>query len=264
MEGAAKTIKVSRGWPPNPSQERVPGPARTRSDPLQSETIDNDSSVGDVLGALKRLPGSVVLTFDELDRVEDPTTTTQFADTIKAITDYGLSVTIVLVGVGDDLSDLLQAHESIERSIRTVYLARMLDDELADIVRRGMEKLQMEIDDGAQGRIVALSRGLPHYTHLLAFHATLEAIDAKSLKVDMRHVVEGSYNALHEVEASVREHYKRATASGRKDATYAAVLTACALTPTDEQGTRLLPPGRCLRTAEPRARQACPARVVQF
>lgn len=201
-----------------------------------THSIDKDSGVGDVLAVLKRLPAKIVFAFDEFDRLESDVTTTRFADTIKAITDYGLPVCIVLVGVGDDLSDLLQAHESIERSIRTVHLARMLDIELEDIVSRGMQALGMAMDNDALSWIVLVSRGLPHYTHLLAYHATISALNEKSLKVDFGHVTSGSYDALHEIEATVREHYKRATATGRKDATYKEVLTACALTSTDEQG----------------------------
>jgi ABC-type multidrug transport system ATPase subunit len=59
--------------------------------------------------------GLLIIVFDEFDRILDMTTRRMMADTIKALSDHDVSVTIVIVGVADSVDDLLSQHESIER-----------------------------------------------------------------------------------------------------------------------------------------------------
>lgn len=178
----------------------------------------------------------VVIFIDEFDRIEDQKTRNQFADTIKLLADQGLPVTLVLVGVGDTVDDLVREHESIARNLSQIPMPRMNDEEIRQIIVRGMEASELQVAADFADQVIALSQGLPHYTHLLCQHAAFAAID------DERYVVVGPdferaiSAALNDVSETVRNKYYRATISNR-ETIYREVLIACALASKDELGT---------------------------
>ena len=59
----------------------------------------------------------LILIVDEFDRIGDPDVDTMFADTIKTLSDFDLDTTLILIGVADDVDDLITEHESIDRCL---------------------------------------------------------------------------------------------------------------------------------------------------
>jgi len=55
---------------------------------------------------------------------------------------------------------------------------------------KGFSHLEMTITDEALQRILLLSQGLPHYTHLIALHASRAALDRRSLEIAMQDIDE--------------------------------------------------------------------------
>ena len=92
-----------------------------------------------------------------------------FADTIKTLSDFSLDTTLILVGVADDIDDLITEHESINRCLAQIHLPRMSVGELESIVKFGIETAGMEISGEAVSQICALALGLPNYVHALAW-----------------------------------------------------------------------------------------------
>src|SRR5438094_348692 len=77
---------------------------------------------------------------------------------------------------------------SIWRGLRPIQVPRMPPAELAAIARFALGKLEMTIADDAVARIVALSGGLPYYTHALGLLASREAVRAGESAVQVAHV----------------------------------------------------------------------------
>jgi Cdc6-like AAA superfamily ATPase len=177
----------------------------------------------------------VVVFVDEFDRLGDHTARTLFADTIKLLSDHLVGATIVLVGVADDIDELIREHGSVERALVQIHMPRMSREELAEIVERGVETAQMTIAATAVKRIAALSQGLPHYTHLLAQHAAHSALDAGRTNVTIGDVDRAVSRAIDRAQQSIMEAYRRATTSGRRSL-YPQVLLASALASEDEFG----------------------------
>lgn len=178
----------------------------------------------------------LVLIVDEFDRLQDGNARSMFADTIKTLSDNAVPATLVLVGVADTVDELVSEHQSIERALVQIHMPRMSTDELAEIIGKGLSKLEMKIDPAARERITLLSRGLPHYTHALSLHAVRAALDEGQLTIRMRHVDQAIQKALDEAQQSTKSAYHKAVMSQRKDNLYAQVLLACALAETDEMG----------------------------
>jgi Cdc6-like AAA superfamily ATPase len=176
-----------------------------------------------------------IVFLDEFDRVSDPMAHRFFADTLKTLSDEVIPATIVLVGVADNVDELVREHASVERAIVQVHMPRMSESELADIVINGLASVTMSADKAAVDQITMLSQGLPHYTHLLAQHAAANAVSEKSDVVSVNDVSKAIETALKRAQESIRDLYYRATYSTRNNM-YKQVLLACACAGTDEKG----------------------------
>jgi AAA ATPase-like protein len=178
----------------------------------------------------------VAVVFDEFDRLgaSDDQARTLFADTIKTLSDRVASATVVIVGVADDVGELIREHGSVERALVQIRMPRMSRDELAEIATRGVESARMSIAKPSVGRITALSQGLPHYTHLLTQLAAQNALAERRPSIAARDVDTAVARAIDRAQQSVTEAYYRATA-GDGDARRR-VLLACALADEDEFG----------------------------
>lgn len=177
-----------------------------------------------------------VIILDEFDKLEDQQAKALVANTIKSLSDYSVMATLVLVGVANSVSDLISEHQSVARALVQIRMPRMTGGELQEIVDKRLPKVGMTITKPALAQIVALSRGLPHYTHLLGQFAARRAINAKTLTIDESHVDGAEKDCLERVDQSIREQYHRATHSPRGGNIYKEVLLGCALAEPDELG----------------------------
>ncbi len=117
-----------------------------------------------------------VFVLDEFDGLREQNVSGLFADTIKILSDYAVPVTLILVGVADNVNELIEEHAYIERACVQIRMPRISQDELGEILYRGLESVEMAIAQDAIGYIVSLSQGLPHYTHLLGLAAGRAAL----------------------------------------------------------------------------------------
>lgn len=210
-------------------------PTEERSQPL-SAFLGNSVEPEEVRYLLQQFNQPALIIFDEMDRLTNPDTSRLLADTIKALSDNSVPVTLVLVGVADTVGDLIAEHASIERSLVQIQMPRMSIPELREIIDKGLARLGMSIQEEARARIAFMSQGLPHYTHLLALHATWAAIDANRQEITMDDVQAAIKNAVTDAQQSILDVYHRATRSPRRDNLYGQVLLACALARKDELG----------------------------
>ena len=178
----------------------------------------------------------VIAIVDEFDRVTNETVSRQFADTIKLLSDYPISATLILVGVADSVDELRLGHQSVERALVQVQMPRMSTGELTEIVNNGLKGLKMESDPAIISQIVNLSKGLPHYTHLLGLHTAREAIKNSTRLIQSQHLADAIKKSIEDAQQSIRSGYYKATTSPRKENLYSQVLLACALCKADDLG----------------------------
>lgn len=176
----------------------------------------------------------LIIIIDEFDRhLEDKLL---FADTIKALSDYAVKVTLVIVGVADSVDQLIAGHESIQRNLVQIPMPRMSNAELRQIVTDRLPRVNMTIGEKALTKICSLSRGLPHYTHLIAQHSAWVAIEADSSEITIGYVNDAIKEAINNSQQTVKSAYHKATTSPRTESLFRQVLLACALAPCDEFG----------------------------
>ncbi len=200
---------------------------------LRSERITPDD-VERVLTTIAE-DALVIVVVDEFDRLKK-LPRRAFADTIKALSDHAVAVTIVAVGVADSVDQLIDEHQSVERALVQIPMPRMSPEEIASILVNGLQQLVMTIEESARKRIGLLAQGLPHYAHLMGLHAARAAIDARSTVVTADAVNAAIKTAIADAQQSIRSAYVAAISSARKDNLFADVLLACALAKTNELG----------------------------
>lgn len=176
-----------------------------------------------------------VVFMDEFDRLGASNIKTELVDLMKTLSDHALDVTIVVVGVADDVDSLIEEHESIGRALNEIEMPRMSTGELSEVIDRGLRPAGMVAEDAGKDFIAQLSMGLPHYTHLMALQASLHAIATESNVLRIGHVLESLPLAAERAQQHVTRLYHSATHSTQANM-FREVLLAAALTPTDERG----------------------------
>ena len=158
--------------------------------------------------------GSLLLVIDEFDRVTDGPTRTRLADSIKQVSDRGVPLSFLIVGVSDSLEELLGRHPSIQRSVVAVPLPLLSDAEAQEILARGAEDAGLDYPTDIRNRIAGLARGLPYIVQLLAFHAgerTLRRQGAAVNGADLHGAIE---QAAAEMDPRIRVLYEELTQGG--------------------------------------------------
>lgn len=171
---------------------------------------------------------------DEFDRLPSDEKHA-FADTTKVLSDQLVPATVILVGVADDIDGLIQAHESVRRSLGQIYMPNMSTSELAQIIEKGSVACEMTVDPIFTNQVVELAQGLPNYVHLIAQNACRVALDTHRTDVSDDDLDAAINRSIESVQQSVLDTYHRATTSNR-ETLYKQVLLACALARRDEKG----------------------------
>jgi Cdc6-like AAA superfamily ATPase len=202
-----------------------------------SALLAEDATPHDVRRGLQSLASGrrVAIFIDEFDRLATDADRLLFADTLKTLSDQLPNSTIVLVGVADDVEQLIEEHQSIERALVQIQMPRMTSAELGGIVTGGVELARMTVARDAVEMITRLAQGLPHYAHLLGQLSSRNALEELRTSIRRRDVEEAVSEAIEKTQQTVRESYRRATEENG-DGLYPKVVLACALAESDEFG----------------------------
>lgn len=177
-----------------------------------------------------------IIIIDEYDKISDPTASELMANTIKLLSDFGVNVTVILVGVADNVVELIGEHQSVQRCMEQVLMPRMEKNERREVLTKTIPRLGMNIHPDASWKIVDLSRGLPSYIHSLGLYAVQNACARRSLSITEEDVDVAITRAIGKAQEIIRENYAVAVSSNRADTLYKEVLLACALAKTNDRG----------------------------
>lgn len=184
----------------------------------------------------KANPNSIpVIIIDEYDKIVDEDARELTANLIKEFYDYGTNVTVILVGVAENIGTLVEDHQSIGRAIIQVPLNRMSDEELKEIILKRTNRTPMSFTGDAMWTIIALSQGLPFFTQTLSKHAALNAVESRRITIDTDDVESAMDKFIEDSEVSFIDAYRDATRSNQANY-FKESLLACALAKTDDEG----------------------------
>ncbi len=203
-----------------------------------SDLYPGDITPDDVLRELSNfsLNSLPIIIVDEFDKMEDVGAKRMMSHAIKTLSDAGVNATIIIVGVGDSITLLLEEHTSIKRNISEIRMPRMSLPEMNEILDQRYPKVGISISQEARNKITSLSRGLPEYVHYLGRDAALSALRARRLQVEEADVDAAIVAMIQDADHSGDEAYSAAVISNKQNNLYKEILLACALAPTDDKG----------------------------
>jgi hypothetical protein len=170
----------------------------------------------DILHLGSRLTGRrLVLVVDEFDRVTDIATRTRIADTIKLLSDRAAQTLFIVVGVSENLEELLGRHPSIQRNVVGVPLPLLTDAEIRILLERGAQDANLVIPTQIREMIVGFARGVPYIAQLLALHVGYSAFRDARCEVTGKDLTKALETAVSEADPRIIAHYNTLTEGGR-------------------------------------------------
>jgi hypothetical protein len=219
-------------------QAQVSDPFSMRRAPASFEELlpEGSFSVTELTDVLVEIQGAhLLLILDEYDRCTSDELRHKLAELIKNLTDTSAPVTLLVVGVSEDVDHLLGKHPSIQRSLVAVHLPLMSDREIDRILLAGAEAAGLTFGEDVRRRIVVLSKGLPYYAQLLALHAARSAVGRDEREVQREDLAYAVARCVQEADRSLVEAYNQALGPDAKPV-HADVLYAAAQGRADEFG----------------------------
>ncbi|MBL8991994.1 MAG: AAA family ATPase, partial [Spirochaetia bacterium] len=183
---------------------------------------------------LEKIDKPILFIFDEFDSLTKKPVMSLFADTIKSVSDNLPHISLLFVGIAGSVNELIGEHPSLERCLRQIRVPRMSDEELGEIIDKGMSRLKMSMDKTVRSDIIAFSQGFPHYTHLLAKYSALNAIKLHYNYVARNNFDAAISDAIDNAHESIRDSYQKAVLTSKEKSFYNEVVYACALVEEDE------------------------------
>lgn len=184
-----------------------------------------------VADKLSQLNGLFVI--DEVDALANPDDKKALAELVKLLSDAGAPLKILLVGIAETAAELTAGHPSVQRCLRETRLGRMTEPDLQQIILQGQKTLNLEFSKAAIDRIVRVSSGYPHFTHLLSLKAAEDAVADDRSYVNVQHVEQATRRAVEDAEGSLKKVYEDAARSYGTDL-YKKILLAAAMCPEEE------------------------------
>lgn len=216
---------------------KATGEAKGKPEYVQFDTGFDTITPSQIRRELRKInPNALpVIILDEYDKVIDSDAKTLTANLIKELYDFAIHTTIILVGVAENISELIEDHASINRAIVDVPLGRMSENELQEIIEQRLQQTRIKFKPDAIWTIIILSRGLPFFTQTLSKLSALNAIENRRLNVDNSDVEVAMTRFVEDTAVAFRDAYRSATRTNQKS-NLQETLLACALAKCDDEG----------------------------
>lgn len=184
---------------------------------------DRALTVDLVSDILTKVAGTrLLIVLDEFDRATDAEFRRSVAELIKNLSDRGSHVQLVIAGVAQNLTEIIEHVPSIRRNILGLLLPNMTQDEIAELIGNGQQASGMTFTPTALRLISLAALGLPYLASLVAQHAGLAALDRESATIDHSDVEKGIEQVVDHLDLRISPDMRRriqlAIDNGHEDA----------------------------------------------
>lgn len=156
---------------------------------------------------------SGLLVIDEADSLSDDKDRHKIAEFVKQLSDRDANFKVLIVGIAQTGDELIAGHPSVRRCLRETKLKRMRSEELRLILDNGAKKLGLNFQGGVKDKIVQVSAGYPHFTHLIALKCAENAIAESLQEITGSNLNQALKEATQDAEGTLSRSYKSATRS---------------------------------------------------
>jgi Cdc6-like AAA superfamily ATPase len=149
-------------------------------------------------------PKHLILIIDEYDRVTSEATKARLADLMKNLSDAAAPVTLLIIGIAENVTELFGKHPSLQRALMAVPLPLMTRDEIDGIISAGEEKSGLRFGPSVRQSVIDLAQGLPYRAQLLCYFAARSAVWRHSDIVERRDLHYAVQRAIDEAHSDIK------------------------------------------------------------
>ncbi|WP_156181345.1 hypothetical protein [Halomonas sp. PR-M31] len=153
---------------------------------------------------------------------------------LKLLSDSKSDFKIIIVGIAKTGEELTAGHPSVERCLKEVLLQRMSDDSLRKIILNGMKKIDLVLSDEAVEKIINISAGFPHFTHLICLKCAENALTSHTKHIGERCLETSLKASVEESEGALKRVFDTTLRNLSKPQEYRLLLLAAANCKTPE------------------------------
>jgi Cdc6-like AAA superfamily ATPase len=179
--------------------------------------FDNATSAIRVIRELDSLlpnAKSTVIVLDELEELNDHDRT-DLAYLIKQLGDQEFQLKFILVGIAENVHELIGIHQSVPRYLKEVALHPLAPQDLIDIVKNAADALHIEVPSTVLYRIAIVGNGYPHFAHLMGKALLIEAVLSSETQITEVVYKSGVARAVGDSLQELRISYEAATQRGQ-------------------------------------------------
>ncbi|MFJ6155758.1 AAA family ATPase [Pseudarthrobacter sp. NPDC092184] len=178
-----------------------------------------DKAAIDVLTSAMDQADKWLIVLDNFQNIKDVAVRERVAQGMETLSDRagrsaGRDYKFVVIGIASDAATLLGDSRSYGRRTTELGVPRMPDDEIAEILRRGFEILEINVDDDLIDELVFFSDGFPYFAHLLGLELARAARRAGVDVVEDATVDLALKRAAKAVSSSYADRLRRAYEAG--------------------------------------------------
>ena len=153
---------------------------------------------------------STVVVLDELEELNEADRN-DLAYLIKQLGDQEFKVRFILVGIAENVHELIGAHESVPRYLHEISLQPLAAQHLIDVVQNAAGKVGVQVQEQLLRRIAIIGNGFPHFAHLMGKAILTEAVIATEDVVTDQVYRKGVARAVGESIQELKIAYETAT-----------------------------------------------------
>lgn len=124
----------------------------------------------------ERIAGPVVFIFDEFDRITDADVKAEIAVAMKLLSDALVGILFTLVGIANNVANVIECHQSLRRHMQAVSLGRIEPGSVKELIDAGEVSTGLTFEADARSAITRASCGSPFHVRLFCRHAAIAAI----------------------------------------------------------------------------------------
>lgn len=144
----------------------------------------------------ERIVGPVVFIFDEFDRITDAGVKAEIAVAMKLLSDALVGILFTLVGISNNVANVIECHPSLRRHMCAVSLGRIEPGSVKELIDAGEASTGLKFEEDARAAITRASCGSPFHVRLFCHHAALAALARGSSNVEGSDARSGLHSAI--------------------------------------------------------------------
>lgn len=196
---------------PHRFDRRGGGPRTDREESRTFADLVAEPLTPQLVGELfARIVGTrLVIVLDEFDRIEDETLIADVAEILKVLSDQGAPVSVIVISTGEDEDRLSGEHPSVSRLLFKLRVQLMSTEAIIRTLRTLSAAADITMSPDVVAEIVALARGNPYLSKLVALNAARAAALRQSRNVAMPDLNEGLNHLANYLEDVALGHLRR-------------------------------------------------------